>query len=290
MIRVLAMLLLLLGCSPEGVPSSDTAIIRPDWKGSHFSQVKWSPDGKQISYIKDNELWVKNLSSGKNRELLSDITKIAWIDSKKILYFMSDDKVVRGILGIFDLEKEQNSIFSKSVPWSNTLAVHDQIAYLGMDERGVGTQRLTEPKSLNELEIPLSTGRKFMLSPRGDRILFLESSTKKSRGILMDNVMLYDIATRKVERIERLQFEVIYSYCWSSDGKFLAFAAQLPGDTQNLFIYKIGSDKEPAMLPLPDNASYMDWSPISNQIIMATVGQPSGNEVRIINIPNELLQ
>ncbi|WP_152570758.1 DPP IV N-terminal domain-containing protein [Paenibacillus tyrfis] len=68
------MLLLLLGCSPKGVPSSDTAIIRPDWKGSHFSQVEWSPDGKQVSYIKDRELWVKNLSSGKSRELLSRIT------------------------------------------------------------------------------------------------------------------------------------------------------------------------------------------------------------------------
>ncbi|WP_088835209.1 DPP IV N-terminal domain-containing protein [Paenibacillus tyrfis] len=285
------MLLLLLGCSPEGVPSSDTAIIRPDWKGSHFSQVEWSPDGKQVSYIKDRELWVKNLSSGKSRELLSRITRFTWIDSKKILYFMSyDDKVFQGNLGVFDLEKKQNFIISKNVPRPDMLAVHDQITYLGKDERGVGTQRLAEPTSLNELEIPLSTGRKFMLSPRGDRILFLESSTKKSRGILMDNVMLYDIATRKVERIERLQFEVIYSYCWSSDGKFLAFAAQLPGDTQNLFIYKIGSDKEPAMFPLPDNASYMDWSPINNQIILATVGQPSGNEVRIINIPNELLQ
>ncbi|WP_150131505.1 hypothetical protein [Paenibacillus sp. BIHB 4019] len=47
---------------------------------------------------------------------------------------------------------------------------------------------------------------------------------------------------------------------------------------------------DPVMLPLPDNASDMSWSPMQNQIVYTTDAQPSGNEFRVINVPDELLQ
>ncbi|WP_143088491.1 hypothetical protein [Paenibacillus algorifonticola] len=69
----------------------------------------------------------------------------------------------------------------------------------------------------------------------------------------------------------------------------LAFAAQYPEQLPNLYIYKIDSNADPVM-PLPGNASDMSWSPMQNQIVYSTVAQPNGNEIRVIDAPDELLQ
>ncbi|KQO18106.1 TolB family protein [Paenibacillus sp. Leaf72] len=294
-IMLLLLILLTVGCSSSDKAFTNDIVARPDHNGTHYSYVNWSPDGQQISYIQDRNLWIKNMKSGKSRKLVSgsSISHAAWMNADQIAYFTTtDSNSLQGELGAVTLDSRKKTILFKNIAWFNTLSIHNQIAYLETGKQGVLKLNLSE--SLSEpdtLDPNLTNGSEFALSPDGSKLLYLEKTEERSiNGIFLKQINIYDINERATKQVQLSKlFEVIYSYCWSADGSHLAFAAQYPGQPPNLYIYKIDSKAAPSMLPFPENAGYMAWSPTQNQIVYTTVGQPSGNEIRVIDIPDELL-
>lgn len=293
----LILLLLLSGCSIHGKSSDPSIIVHPDRKGSVFDSVRWSPDGKQISFIRDGTLFVRDMQTGTNKKLVSKslVLRSIWLNSSLILYYVNDGSAsLKGTINKVDVNTGKVSLVAKDADSIQTINLFQNTVYLGEDKKGIRTLNLNELSNVhpNQVAISLENGSDFKISPVGDKIAFLDWTNRDSITYAKKAFLsLYDLEKKEINQVDQLKNYKVYNYCWSPDGKYIAFAGQSQEDkVPNLYVVNMGSHGQPLLFLPSINAADLDWSPTKSQLIVEKVGQPGQNDIRLFNIPPELLQ
>ncbi len=179
--------------SPYTPTAEDTAgVRRPRGRGGFGSPAVASPDGKREAFIRDWNLWVRELPSGQERQLTTDGEKnfgyatdnAGWTSSNRAILLWSPD--------------------------SRKLVTQQQ------DERNVGEMYLVEPKAghpvLRSWKYPLpgdsivAMVHRVIIEVNGPRIIRLQMPPDFHRAMLGDDISMSD-------------------YKWSPDGSQLALVS-----------------------------------------------------------------
>lgn len=262
----------------------------------YYTDVRWSPDGKKISYIKDNELEVLDLKTGKTTTIVGkdDLASRAdWFDDKTLFVVLKDNDLsktldsLRAKISKVNINTKHQTFLENGFTSASTISVNRSIVYLGHDKEGVSNFNLLKPEEKpSRIDIGMVQGTYFQLSPKGDRIAFLDLKTidknSKPGPLGSFTLYIYDLRTKQTKRIEHLKDYEVSRFTWSPDGSQVAFIGKPSGSQKSsVFIGNVDKPEEPKMI-YPNNLGDIDWSPTENLLVANTVGQPGKNDIVLI--------
>jgi dipeptidyl aminopeptidase/acylaminoacyl peptidase len=250
---------------------NDNSIVA-SFRQNEVSQIKWMPKGNKLSYIANDNLWIYNLDSGDEKEVLKGINKImgyTWSPNEDyIIYsvYEQDESRKGDMMQILSMEDRQPH-------WRNRSFLYHADIVSGKHQRLTWGNRSTY---LHDI------------SPDGKAILFsINREDYSERPYSKQTLLRLDLTTRTLDTLwtDKL-FSTSLSY--SPDGKKLlatgaplAFGTigvnvtdnKIPNgyDTQ-AYIYDIDTGTaDPITLSFDPSVQSAYWCPTTNNIYLNTV-------------------
>lgn len=216
----------------------------------------WSPDGKQIAYVRDFQLWVMD-ANGLGQRQVTDVQSYdpAWSPAGDQLAFPGPDGIYITNLDGTDTHRiVEAPTFPDDggVSWSPD---GRYIVYYGGGSAGY----IVEPSGANITELKITNALAFAWSPDGQCLAFStvnQPNGKSSIGVATlggDRVTVYQ---PQVEGSDELP-------AWSPDGAQIAYVRAV-SDTSNQDIWIMnadGTDAHPLMTNT-DGEQWVDWQPL----------------------------
>ncbi len=206
----------------------DIASKSVTWLGDNLQEPTFSPDGKKIAYVKNNNLFVKEISTN----TVSQIT----IDGEK-------NKIINGIT---DWVYEEEFGFVKAFQWSND---SEKIAYLRFDESNV-------PEfSMDIYGMDLYPKQQVFKYPKAG-----EDNSKVS-------VFIFDLPAYKSTKINVGNYEYIPRIKWTNNANLLAVTTlnRHQNDLKLFFVNAttketkvVLNETDNAYIDITDNLTFLD--------------------------------
>ncbi len=200
----------------------DASLPREEYGG----RLAFSPDGKTLAQLYSDSILLWNVAEGKSVVLPADqpdkLSNIAWSpDGKSLVYAVC-------------VEKNSASCLQYEIDqWDMTT-----------------TQLVNQVR--HDFTGP-TTNLELSFSPDGRMLALLFSGTTGS-GI----IQLFDSATLQLMDSIKLDKEYILAATFSTDGKFLAFAANDSSYHCKLYLWDVTTHQQAASVPMPEAGSILD--------------------------------
>jgi len=187
--------------------------------GKDIQEPVFSPDNKNVAYAKDNNIFIKNVASGK-------ITQVT-----------NDGKINSIINGITDWVYEEEFAFVRAFQWNKT---GDYLAYLRFDETNVPTY------SMDIIGNDLYPTQQVFKYPKAG---------EKNAEVTLH---MYTVAAKTSKNISLGNYEYIPRIKWSNDDATLVVTT-LNRHQNNLNLYKVNALKTTSTLLLNEtDKAYID--------------------------------
>ena len=205
----------------------------------------WSPDGSQLAYIKQNEVWLYQSSTKEKQVLITgdrfaheaQIEKVEWSpDGKSLLLVTDQSPDVNVELWLFD-------ILGKETP---------------------------------KLLLPSTTYHRgsFSWGPDGQTIYYISSEGEGSGPNGIDNLWSVSIVDEKLTQLTRDM--TVSSWSWSPDGKWLAISATRHYKREiylyDIWLMNIEGDRLVRITSAPPEDELGFWSPDGTRLIFTREG------------------
>ena len=187
--------------------------------GEKIQEPVFSPDNRNVAYAKDNNIFIKNLSSNK-------ITQVT-----------NDGKKNHVINGITDWVYEEEFAFVRAFEWNST---GDYLAFLRFDETEVPTF------SMDMVGKDLYPNQQVFKYPKAG---------EKNADVTLH---MYTLSSKNTKKISLGDYEYIPRIKWSNDADILV-ATTLNRHQNNLKLHKVDALKSSATLLLNEtDKAYID--------------------------------
>ena len=187
--------------------------------GEKIQEPVFSPDNRNVAYAKDNNIFIKNLSSNK-------ITQVT-----------NDGKKNHVINGITDWVYEEEFAFVRAFEWNST---GDYLAFLRFDETEVPTF------SMDMVGKDLYPDQQVFKYPKAG---------EKNADVTLH---MYTLSSKNTKKISLGDYEYIPRIKWSNDADILV-ATTLNRHQNNLKLHKVDALKSSATLLLNEtDKAYID--------------------------------
>ena len=228
-----------------------------DAEPSTLMFAKFSPDGKNVGYVQEHNLYVEDLESGKITQLTSDGSKTIingtfdWVyeeewddrdgfrwspDSKKIAYWQLDASGVRDFYLINDTDSLYSFIIPIQYPKVGTTLSACRVGVVSA-EGGATTWMKVEGDSRNNY-IP-----RMDWADNSKEIVF----QRMDRAQHTDRVMLGDASTGEVKTIltdsDTTWFEIVDDFRWFENGKRFSWVSEDDGWRHVYMVSRDGQQK-----------------------------------------------
>ena len=240
---------------PDGSESRLIFVDSTSYRAGNFC-FDWSPDGKSVAWLRSypgyEELFIRDLASGKERQLTSytmPITEIAWASNDQI--FMTTSKGGNTNVWVIPAAGgEAVQVTKGSGPDIGVRVSADAKRLLFMEQRrisnlwtaavdGSNARQLTFDNQI--LEMP-------MFSPDNSRISF----TMSSADVLRPGSHLFVILSDGGNRVQLTAGEALQYYtCWSPDGKYLTYGSRRtdePFDSSRVYLVEASNPGVPRLI------------------------------------------
>ena len=187
--------------------------------GKNIQEPVFSPDSKKVAFAKDNNIFIKNLST------------------KKVTQITKDGKKNQIINGITDWVYEEEFGFVRAFEWSND---SKHIAFLRFDESQVPTFSMDMVGNQNYPE---------------QQVFKYPKAGEKNANVTLH---LYSVSSKSTDKIALGAYEYIPRIKWSNDANILV-AITLNRHQNNLKLHKVNAKNLTASLLLSEtDKAYID--------------------------------
>ncbi|MGA7077441.1 MAG: S9 family peptidase [Terriglobales bacterium] len=235
----------------------------------------WSPDGKWIAYMSDydgDEQWDIFLVSPKTGQVknLTNTREIAeesptWSHDGRFLAYIVKPKTS----SVFEIDVYDTVL--RDVKHLTTGTAKDRMnvapIWSADDKFIVYTQEQSKGTDSNIFLVDAATAQSTLLTPHdGERIYSANDISPDGKNVLItsnagngyDNVGLLDVASKKIRWLTQDKWE-ISGECFSPDGKFLTYTANIDGNA-DIYLYDIAAAKA-RDLGLPRGVNHVAGNP-----------------------------
>jgi TolB protein len=265
-----------------GQPGSyDGALFRIDANGSHLQRLTekarpwfapiWSPDGKQILFVMESELWIVDADGRNQRKITQDADisyQPAWSPDGQAIVLVSNNNLSVIDLNGNTLRHLTNQANAKSGKYGYSYPSWSPdgkyIAFEGFYRPAKNSDifivdaSCTDPDSCHNL-FPINSGadeHSYDWSPDSQSIVF--ASTRQG----LFSLFMMNLGSGEIQRLT--SSDTLYSVNprWSPDGKKIIFVSSNRDATEN-FITLIYPDGSHGWTLPVEEASQLSWSPDS---------------------------
>ncbi len=235
-----------------------------------------SPDAKTLAYGSNDSLWLMDVPTNDNKEIIQDGYRPLWSHDGEKLSYMFEDSNWDYRIGIYDIETgnsvpltEDTGIYESSPTWSFD---GEKIAFIST--RG-GNADIWVKDFVSGTFVQVTNGIYVYnpeLSPDGSKIAYFQNDTLYVTDIAGDNPVEVDMQTDG------------YSLDWSPDSRRLAFISNRNGN-DDIFVYDVETLSPTQITSNTGNESDTNplWSPDGGSIVFMSQESNWTYSIRIIN-------
>jgi len=244
----------------------------------------WSPDGKNIYFNRDSQIWMKNLQTGETKQITNFIAGAASAvissDGSKMLFKSSvypDCESVECQEKYFLAAENQKAtgkiidelLYRHWNSWRDSKYSHIFLA----KPNGKIIKDIT-PGAFDTPPISLGSSQDYVISPDGKEICFVRNTDKIVASSTNNDVYIYNIKNNKMSKISESMGNDNHPV-YSPDGRYIAFRsmsrAGFEADKYRLFLYDRKTSKNQELLPdFQLSASSLVWNPSGTELYFTT--------------------
>ena len=231
----------------DGLWVLDPASARLRQLGRGAGDLAWSPDGLQIAYVNNSEIWVVSVAGGPARQLSAAATvntHPTWSPDSHELAWIAEVSDQPGVMVLDVNGGAPTRVFDATggmiagIDWAR-----DGRSIVVSTDIGNGTLRVVDPAGSGSIDVSLPRGATIPYarrSPDGSRIAFEAVVTAPDSPTTPTTLLSAEVWTMAADGSDRRRLfaaasplDALSDVSWSPDGRFVIFSV-IPIDGTNL--------------------------------------------------------